>query len=163
MQLYIMTNVCLLADVFENFRATFNEAYKLDLAYFVSEPQLASNAMFKKSKLEVKLPRDPEMYRMIQPHIRGGICHASVRYAKENNKYMGALYDVSKEDSYILYIDANNLFGWAMSQALPKNSYAWLSDSEVCEAETRSPATTERPDSASSTWLLGLAGNWLAR
>ena len=92
--------------------------------------------MFKKTKLEMKLLSDPEMCRMIQPNIRGGICHASVRYAKTNNKYMGALYDPTKEDSYILYIDANNLYGWAMSQALTKDSYAWLSDAEVREAET---------------------------
>ena len=125
----------LLADVFENFRATCYEAYELDPAYFVSAPQLAWNAMFKKTKLEVKLLSDPEIYRMIQPNIRGGICPASVRDAKANNKYMGALYDPTKEHSYILYIDANNLYGWAMSQALPKDNYAWLSVAEVREAE----------------------------
>ena len=70
--------------------------------------------MFKKRKLELKLLSDPEMYRMIQPNLQGGICHASVCYAKANNKYMGALYDATKEDLYILYIDANNLYGWAM-------------------------------------------------
>ena len=91
MQLYLKTDVCLLVDVFENFRATCHEAYQLDPAYFVSAQQLAWNAMFKKLKLEVKLISDPEMYRMIQPNIRGGICHASVRYAQPNNKYMGAL------------------------------------------------------------------------
>ena len=136
MQLYLTTEVCLLADVFENFRATCHEAYELDLSYFVSAPQLAWNAMFKKTKLKVKLLSNPEMYLMIQPNIRGCICHASVRYANANNKYMGALYDATKEDSYILYIDANNQYGWAMSQALPKDNYAWLSEAEVREAET---------------------------
>ena len=122
MQLYLTIDVCLLADIFENFRATCHEASQLDPAYCVSAPQLAWNAMFKKSKLEVKLLSDPEMYQMIQPYIRGGICHASVRYAKASNKYMGALYDATKEDLYILYIDANNHYGWAMSQALPKKT-----------------------------------------
>ena len=65
LQLYLTTDVCLLADVFENFRATCHEAYKLDPAYFVSAPQLAWNAMFKKTKLEVNLLSDPEMYKMI--------------------------------------------------------------------------------------------------
>ena len=105
--------------------------------------------MFKKSKLEVKLLSDPEMYQMIQPNIRGGICQASVRYAKANNKYMGGLYDPTKEDSYILYIDANNLYGWAMSQALPKDSYAWLSDPEVHEAES-----AHQRQQSDATWLL---------
>ena len=111
MQLYLTTDVCLFADVFENFRETCHEAYELDPAYFVSAPQLTWNAMFKKTKLEVKLLSDPKMYRMIQPNIRVGICHASVCYAKENNKNMGALYDPTQENSYILYIDANNLYG----------------------------------------------------
>ena len=68
------------------------------------------------------------MYRMIHPNIRGGIDYALVRYAKANHKYMGALYDVTKEESYILSIDANSLYGWAMSQALPKDNYVWLSE-----------------------------------
>ena len=68
------------------------------------------------------------MYRMIQPSIRGGICHASVRFAHANNKLMGALYDQTKPASYILYVDANNLYGWAMSQALPDNDYTWFTD-----------------------------------
>ena len=136
MQLYLTTDVCLLADVFEYFRATCHEAYELDPAYIVSALQLAWNAMFKKTKLEMKLLSDPEMYIMIQTNSRGGICHASVRYAKANNKHMGALYDATKEDSNILYIDANYLYGCAMSQALPKDNYAWLSKAEVRKAKT---------------------------
>ena len=92
--------------------------------------------MFKKLKLEVKLISDQEMYRMIQPNIWGGNCHASVRYAKANNKLMGEPNDQTKENSYILYIDANNFYGWAMSQALLNNSYAGLSEIDICAAET---------------------------
>ena len=65
MQLYLTTNVCLLADVFENLRATCHEAYELDTAYIVSALLLAWIALFKKSKLEMKLLSDPEMYRLI--------------------------------------------------------------------------------------------------
>ena len=69
MQLYFTIDVCLLANVFKHLRATCHEAYELDPAYFVSAPRLAWNAMFNKTKLEVKLLSDPEMYRMIQPNI----------------------------------------------------------------------------------------------
>ena len=55
------------------------------------------------------------MYRMIQPNIRGGICHASVRYASANNKLMGSLYDPWQPTSYIMEVNAYNLYGWAMS------------------------------------------------
>ena len=91
--------------------------------------------MFKMLSLKLELISDSEMYRMIQPNIRGGICHASVRYARANNIYMGSLYDPEKPSSYILYIDATNLYGWAMSQQLPTKSFQWLSDAEVREAE----------------------------
>ena len=53
---------------------------------------------------------------MIQPNIRGGICHASVRYARANNKLMGSLYDQRQPTSYIMEVNANNLYGWAMSR-----------------------------------------------
>ena len=69
MQLYLTTDVCLHADFFVNFRATCHDAYELYFAYFVSAPQLAWNAMFKISKIELQLLSDQEMYRMIQLNI----------------------------------------------------------------------------------------------
>ena len=52
---------------------------------------------------------------MVEEGMRGGICHSIHRYAKANNKYRKN-YDKNKESSYIQYLDANNLYGWAMSQ-----------------------------------------------
>ena len=75
------------------------------------------------------------MYRLIAPNIRGGICQSSVRYAKANNKYMGRLYNPNKQSSYILYIDANNLYGWAQSQPLPKSNFEMLDEGELREAQ----------------------------
>ena len=71
---------------------------------------------------------------MIHPNNRGGICHASVRYARANNKLMGSLYDRTKPTSYIMYVDANNLYGWAMSQPLPDDDYEWVSGDECRDA-----------------------------
>ena len=75
------------------------------------------------------------MYRMIQPNIRGQICHASVRYASANNMYMGALFRPEMRESFIMYIDATNLDGWAISQALPYSDFEWFSDAEIREAD----------------------------
>ena len=61
---------------------------------------------------------------MVQIGIRGGICHATHRYAKTNNKYMNN-YDKNKESSYIQYLDGNNLYGWAMFQTLSVDGYKW--------------------------------------
>ena len=59
---------------------------------------------------------------MVENGIRGRICQAAYRYAKENNKYM-INYDNKNESSYIEYLDANNLYGWAMSQ---KTTCGWF-------------------------------------
>ena len=70
---------------------------------------------------------------MVEEGIRGGICHAIHRHAKANNKYMKN-YDKNKEYTYIQYLDANNLYGWAMSQKLPVNGFKWINDiSEIDE------------------------------
>ena len=62
---------------------------------------------------------------MVEEGIRGAICHSIHRYAKANNKYMKN-YDKNKKSSYIQYLDANNLYGWAMSQKLPVNGFKWV-------------------------------------
>ena len=59
---------------------------------------------------------------MIEKDIRGGTCQATHRHAKANNKYMKN-YNKKIESSYIEYLDANNLHGWAMSQKLPVNDF----------------------------------------
>ena len=135
LKLYLTSDVCQLADVFENFRRICFGMYKLDPAYFMSSPQLSWNSAFKKLGLKLELISDGEMYRMIHPNVRGGICQSSVRYARANNKYMGALYRPNERESFIMYIDATNLYGWAMSQELPYSDFAWLSDAEIQEAE----------------------------
>ena len=71
---------------------------------------------------------------MVEEGIRGGICHSIHRHAKANNKYKGN-YDENKESSYIQYLDANNLYGWAMSQKLPVNNFKWVEDTSRINEE----------------------------
>ena len=122
--LYVQSDTLLLIDVFENFRNTCIKVYELDPAHFLTAPGLAWQACLKKTKVKLELLKDVDMLLMVEKGIRGGICHAIYRYAKANNKYMRN-YNKYKEESFIQYLDGNNLYGWAMSQKLPISGFKW--------------------------------------
>ena len=128
--LYVKGDTLLLADVFENFRDMCIKEYELDPAHFVSLPGLAWQACLKKANIDLELLTDYDMLLMVEKGIRGGICHSIHRYAKANNKYMQN-YNNNEESSYIQYLDANNLYGWAVSKKLPVNGFKWLDRSET--------------------------------
>ena len=113
--LYVQSDTLLLADVFNNFRDMCIKEYELYPAHFLSLPGLAWQACLKKINTELELLTDYDMLLMVEEGIRGGICHSIHRYAKANNKYMKN-YNINEESSYIQYLDANNLYGWAMSK-----------------------------------------------
>ena len=130
--LYVKSDTLLLADVFENFRDMCIKEYELDPAHFVSLPGLAWQACLKKTNIELELLTDYDMLLMVEKGIRGGICHSIHRYAKANNKYMQN-YNNNEESSYVQYLDANNLYGWAMSKKLPVNGFKWLDSDKINE------------------------------
>ena len=115
----------MLADVFENFRNKCIEIYGLDPAHFLSAPGLAWQACLKKTKVKLELLTDIDMLLMVEKGTRGGICQAINRYAKASNKYMKN-YDKDIISSYLMYFDANNLYGWTMSQKLLVNGFKWV-------------------------------------
>ena len=123
--LYVRSDALLLADIFETFRQSCLENYELDPAHFVSLPGLAWQACLKKTNVELELLTDYDMLLMVEEGIRGGICHAVQRYAHANNKYMNN-YDKKKKSSYIQYLDANNLYGKAMTEKLPVRGFRWM-------------------------------------
>ena len=87
------------------------DIYGPNPVYFVSAPGLAWQACLRKTGVKLELLTDYDMILMIEKGIRGGICQATHRYAKANNKYIKN-YDKNIESSYIEYLDANNLYGW---------------------------------------------------
>ena len=130
--LYVQSDTLLLADVFNNFRDMCLKEYELDPAHFLSLPGLPWQACLKKTTIELELVTDYDMLLMVEEGIRGGICHSIHRYAKANNKYMKN-YNNNEESSYIQYLDANNLYGWAMSKKLPVNGFKWTDNNIINE------------------------------
>ena len=122
--LFVQTDTLLLAHVFEKFREKRIEIHGLDPSYFYSAPGLAWQPCLKKTEVKLELLTDIDMLLMIEKGIRGGMCQSTHRYAKVNNKYMKN-YDKKIESSYLTYLDANNFYGWAMSQKLPVNGFMW--------------------------------------
>ena len=120
--LYVQSDTALLADVFESFRDKCIEIYELDPAHFLSASGLAWQACLKKTKVELELLTDNDMLIMYEEGTRGGMCQATYKYLKANTKYMRN-HDKNKESTYLEYLDANNLYGWTMSQKLPVTNF----------------------------------------
>ena len=123
--LYLRTDTILLANVFESFRSFCMENYGLDPAHFYTAPRFAWRACLKKTGVRLELLLDPDMLLMFEHGMRGGITQSVHRWAAANNPYMDE-YDSSCPTKYLQYLDANNLYGWAMSQPLPTGGFRWI-------------------------------------
>ena len=129
---YMKTDVILLADVFENFRDVSMTHYGLDPAHYLTTPSLTWDACLKYTKAELELITDPELFLFFESGMRGGMLVIIHRYARANNPYLKPDdYDSTQPHSYIRYYDANNLYGWAMSQYLPVGGFRFLTDEEI--------------------------------
>ena len=132
--LYLELDVLLLTDVFENFREICLKNYKLDPAWYLTAPGLSWDAMLKVTGIELELLTDPDMLMMLEKGTRGGVSMISNRYSEVNNKYMKN-FDKSKPSSYIAYLDANNLYGWAMSEKMPYKDFKWVENVQAVPLE----------------------------
>ena len=132
---YLKTDVLLLADVFENFREMGMQYYGLDPAQYLTLPSYSWDACLKYTDVKLELITDPEIHLFIESSIRGGISTVTHRHARANNPYIGPDYDPSKPHSYLMYLDANNLYGWAMSQPLPIRNFQFLTEDEMAQID----------------------------
>ena len=128
--LYLRSDVLLLADVFENFRKTCMQYYKLDPCHYFTSLGLSWDAMLKMTNIRLELMTDIDMFQFIEKGMRGGVSYIANQYGKANNRYMKK-YDEKAPSKYIMYPDANSLYGWAMSQCLPTGNFKWMSNREI--------------------------------
>ncbi|MCG7879165.1 MAG: C2H2-type zinc finger protein [Candidatus Thiodiazotropha endolucinida] len=127
---YLKSDVILLTDVFEAFRNLCLKQYELDPCHFYTSPGLSWSACLKMSKVRLELLTDIDKILMVEAGIRGGISQISNRYVKANNPYVKD-YDPSRPAKFIQYLDANNLYGWAMTQPLPIGHFDFMGKRDI--------------------------------
>ena len=120
--LYLKTDVSLLADVFEKFIKTCLSYYRLDPSHYFSSPGLSWNSMLKMTRIKLELISDVNMHLVNEKGMKGGISYISRRRSK-----------IDEDDKFIMYWDANNLYGWAMNQPLPYCDFNFLTKKEISE------------------------------
>ncbi|CAB4416070.1 unnamed protein product [Rhizophagus irregularis] len=92
---------------------------------------------------------------MVEQGLRGGISMVSKQYARANNPDMGeGKWTARKPKSSILYLDANNLYGWAMLQYLPINNFHWVKEENELSNIQRQIENNEIPDDSSEGYIL---------
>ena len=126
--LYLKTDVLLLADVSEKFIHTCLDYYGLNTCHYFSSPGLRWDAMLTMTGIELNLISDLDMHLLIEKGMRGGISYITKRLGKANKKYM--CYDSSEEVNTLLILMQIN-YGWAMSQYLPYIGFKWLNQKEI--------------------------------
>ena len=125
--LYLKTDVLLLADVFEKFRSDCHRAYDLDPAHYYTAPRLTWDAMLIHTGIELQLLTDSDMVLSVKRSIRGGISQCS--YSRANNPY-STDYNPTEDTTYLMYYDVNNLWGWVVMQHLPYGGFEWVENFE---------------------------------
>lgn len=127
---YLNSDMVLLADVFEKFRKTRLQHYKLDPCHYFTSPGLRWDDMLKMTQVQLELMTDIDMFQFGEKRMRCGISYIASRHGEANNKYM-TVYDSSKSSKYIMYLDANNLHGFAVSQCLPTVGFKWMNKEQI--------------------------------
>ena len=123
---YLLSDVLLLADVFENFRKNIYQEHGLECLSYFSLPGLAWDMALKLTKIELHLLSDPDMYLMIENAMRGGISCVSHRLATADIDH-----DLDLDTDFLCYLDQNNLYGHSLSQSLPVRDFRFLTDDEL--------------------------------
>ncbi|XP_044741458.1 uncharacterized protein LOC123302552 [Chrysoperla carnea] len=122
--LYMETDIMLLTDIFETFRATCLSTYNLDPGNYYTLAGYTWECMLKYTNIELELLTDIDMMMFVERGIRGGLSQCMKRRSTANNKYVSG-FDSSKPEVHLLYLDINNQYGWAMSQCLPYRGFEW--------------------------------------
>ena len=146
--LYLKTDICHLSDVFQKFSDFAYDTYNLDPRHSYTLPGFSWQSMLKMTKIELELNSDSDMYLFLMDTIRGGICQLNKKFVKADNIYTRKVQDESSNkkvtkklktndsNKFILYLDANNLYGYSMSKPLPYKNFKWSFNIDLNNLQT---------------------------
>ena len=127
--LHLKCDVLLLADVFENFRDNSIETYGLSPSHYLSTPALSWDVRLSMTKVKLELILDHDMHIFFEKGIRDGISQIFNGYSKAKNQYLKS-FDPKQESKHIIYLDANNLYGYPISKFLPTSGFKQIDPKE---------------------------------
>src|SRR5436190_4886506 len=127
---YVKLDITLLCDIMEKFRDTSFVSYGLDPLHSYTSPGLSYQAMLKKTKCKLQLLMDIDMINFIECNVRGGLTQCVTRHVVANNKYLRD-FDATKPSNYLTYLDANQLYPYAMSQPMPYGDFQWVNPDDI--------------------------------
>ena len=122
-------DVLFLADAFQKFRNNSLKNYGLCPSHVLSAPALSWDALLNMTKVELQLTPDPGMFIFFEKGMKEGASYISNRYSKAKNKCFKS-YDPKQESKHITYLDASNLYGYAISKFFPTSGYKWIDPKE---------------------------------
>ena len=122
--LYLKSDVTLLADFFEKFRKMCMDYYGLEAAYYFSASSMSWDSALKMTGIELEIIDNEPQYTFFEQSIRGGVSQISLRKATANTPKMEN-YDSSKPRVDLLYVDCCNLYGKSMCESLPTGNFRW--------------------------------------
>ncbi len=119
--------------------------YGLDPAFYFTAPGLSWDAMLKTTGVTLELLTDVDMVLFFEKGIRGGLVQVVGRHAEANHAHVGDSFDASDKESYLSYVDCNNLYGYSMSHPLPTGRFRWLTENDICAFDIKQAgAQTDR-------------------
>ena len=131
LHIYLLADCLLLADVFEDYRDCCLHNYRLDPIHYFSSPHFTFDAFLLFSDVRLKLLTDVDQYLFLSRAMCGGLSMVSKRYSKANHPGLKKGYDPMKPLKFLLFLDANNLYGKAMMEPLPVGSFRWMKPEEL--------------------------------
>ena len=131
--LYLKSDICHLSDIFQKFSKFAYETYELDPRHSYTLPGFSWQAMLKMTKIKLELVSDPDMYLFLMDSIRGGISVCNKKHVIADNKYIDKN---TKNNKYLMYLDANNLYGVSMVQSLPYKNFKWSNNLTLDKIQT---------------------------